>query len=193
MKTAQFLWLLLVIYTGIYLVLFTSNSELLSLLLQGQADGFSASFFNLMGLVPLVFLFDYSMYFHAKKKEIIPFLFGFLGGAYAILLGYKNQWLHRRHRSSIYQVLLGLFILVTTWVIISGILQITNSPYFTMFFSDSLVGIMTVDFLVLYIFSVYRAKQLSRAWYWSLLPIIGFGLVLLMTVNQPLTKPTSSQ
>jgi hypothetical protein len=52
------------------------------------------------------------------------------------------------------------------------------SVYFQLFFQDALVGIMTVDALILYAWTILRAKTISPYWYWSFFPVIGFGIVL---------------
>jgi hypothetical protein len=39
---------------------------------------------------------------------------------------------------------------------------------------------MTMDFLVLYLWSLYRSKQLFRYWYLSFIPMVGFGLLMLL-------------
>ncbi|MEY3609891.1 MAG: hypothetical protein RLZZ264_412, partial [Bacillota bacterium] len=59
-------------------------------------------------------------------------------------------------------------------------LQGHPSLFFNQFFQDSLVGIMTIDFLVLYGWSIYRSKQLFTQWYIAFIPIIGFGLLMLL-------------
>jgi uncharacterized membrane protein YjjP (DUF1212 family) len=53
---SRVMWLLLVIYTLFYVVFFGFQSALIPQLFNGQADIFSSSFFNLMGVVPIVFL-----------------------------------------------------------------------------------------------------------------------------------------
>jgi hypothetical protein len=45
--------------------------------------------------------------------------------------------------------------------------------------NDALVGMMTIEVIVLYLWTILRAKTISPPSYVSLLPVIGFGLDLL--------------
>ncbi len=179
-KVAFSLWFGLVIYTLIYILWIQSTSILLLEIINGEANPFASQFFNLMGLVPCYFLMDYLYFQNHSKTGIIFFLFGFLGGAFSILLGYHAPHSIRRPMPWWVQGLLLLLILLTTTLIIQGFWQGDPSLYFRHFFQDSLIGIMTVDFLVLYVWSIYRAKQLFDHWKLAFVPIIGFGILMLL-------------
>jgi hypothetical protein len=177
---AKGLWIGLVVYTVGYAIIFGFQGDLFSAILNGTADPFASNFFNLMGLVPGFFLMDYVLTQSNKKSAIIPFLAGFFGGAYAILLGYRQPRSSRVTHPWWAKFILILLMLATASVMAAGFFQGNPISYVSLFFSDALVGIMTIDFFVLYIWSVVRAYQRSRRWYWSLFPIIGFGLVLFL-------------
>ena len=172
------LWFSLVLYTLLYLGFFGFNSPLLSSLLAGTGDPFSQQFFNLMGLFPVYFLLDFIRYAPMKKLQILPFLGGFFGGAYVILFGYMFKWGHPKIRSWIYDAILGVLIAGTGIVMAQAFILGQPNVYFSLFFEDALVGIMTVDALVLYAWTIIRAKSMSPYWYWSFFPVIGFGIVL---------------
>lgn len=188
---AKRLWVVLVVYTVTYGILFDFQSDLLPFLLSGNAPMFATQFFNLMGLVPIYFILDYVRFRQKSFKKSLPFFLGFLGGAYAILIGYwgekdlpvttnqKPRWW--------YQGMIVVLLLVTLLTMMNGILSNTGGDYFQEFFSDSLVGIMTVDFLVLYGWSIVRSKQISTYWWLSFLPMLGFGIVLIL--GQPRRQP----
>jgi len=174
-------WSSLVVYTILYGIIYGFNSPLLIRLLNGEGDPFSQQFFNLMGLFPLYFLFDFAQSSPPKKWRIIPFLGGFLGGAYVILFGYMQPVSVLKRRSWIYSFLLWVVIIMTGWVMLQAFILGQPSVYFRLFFQDALVGIMTVDALVLYGWTIIRAKTISPYWYWSFFPVIGFGVVLWLT------------
>jgi len=179
-KFAFILWLSLVVYTIIYVLLIQADSMLFISILQGEADPFAASFFNLMGLVPIYFLMDYLCFQPHSKWGVLPFLFGFVGGAFSILLGYQKASASHRHNTKWIQFIL-ITLMILTAVIMTQAFWFGNPVlYVRLFLSDSLVGIMTVDFLVLYVWSIYRSKQLFRNWYLASIPVIGFGLLMLL-------------
>lgn len=178
-KIAFSLWLSLVIYTLFYVLIIQSQSTILIDIINGVADPFAFNFFNLMGLVPLYFLVDYIFFQSHSKLGILPYLLGFVGGAFSILLGYKGSQITKRSMKKWVQLLMMILILFTGLTFLQGFIQGQPSLFFNQFFQDSLVGIMTVDFLVLYGWSIYRSKQLFPQWYVAFIPIIGFGLLML--------------
>jgi hypothetical protein len=68
-----------------------------------------------------------------------------------------------------------------------AIIQTNPSVYFSQFFQDAMVGIMTVDFFILYLWTMVLAKSRYQAWWLSLIPMIGFGLLILF--EDKLVKP----
>ena len=178
-KIAFSLWLSLVIYTLIYVLFVQPESAILLDILNGVADPFASSFFNLMGLVPLYFLLDYIFFQSHSKLGILPYLLGFVGGAFSILLGYKGTQITKRSINKWVQLIMMILILFTGLTFLQAFIQGQPSLFFNQFFQDSLVGIMTIDFMVLYGWSIYRSKQLFPQWYVAFIPIIGFGLLML--------------
>ena len=180
MKSSAFLlWIFFVIYTLGYVLFFGFNSPLLSSLLTGEADVFSTSFFNLMGLVPMYFLLDASFDLGRSRRSWLPLWLGFGLGAYSTLWGYRRDSKGRRHPSFVIKILIGGLLLATGWMYGQMIFFSDPSLYFSLFFSDGLVGIMTVDFLVLYVWTIILAKQNYASWWLSFLPMIGFGILML--------------
>lgn len=179
-KFTLVLWLSLVVYTIIYVLFIQADSMLFISILQGEADPFAASFFNLMGLVPIYFLIDYLCFQPHSKWGILPFLLGFVGGAFSILLGFQKASITHRPFTKWMQFILVTLMILTAVIMTQGLWFGNPVLYVQQFLSDSLVGIMTVDFLVLYAWSIYRSKQLFRNWYLASIPIIGFGLLMLL-------------
>lgn len=173
------LWIALIIYTVIYTILFGKEGSLLPLMLQGKADPFAQNFFNLMGLVPLYFLFDYFLNIQKSRKNFLPFMLGFFGGAYAILFGYMKHKSHLKTLKVWHKIFLIVLILSTLTVMMLGFLNGQPQVYLEAFFSDPMVGIMLVDFFILYTWSIIRAYQQYQDWYVSFIPMLGFGMVML--------------
>jgi hypothetical protein len=186
-KTSLALWLILVIYTIIYGFSFGFNSELLPELLQGQADGFSTFFFNLMGLVPIYFLLDAALDQDRPLVSWIPLGLSFVLGAYATLWGYHRLTGKRLKSTLIKKIILSLLLIASGWLWIDAVIQTNPSVYFSQFFQDSMVGIMTVDFFILYLWSLLLTKSRYQAWWLALIPMIGFGLLILF--EDKLVKP----
>jgi hypothetical protein len=183
-KTSRIIWLALVTYTLLYLFFFGFQSPLLTQLINGEADMFSSSFFNVMGIVPIIFLM-YAFLNQSKRKwQWLPYAFGFFAGAYSVLFGQVSQIQKQSSIRLIRTLLLVLSILGLTWFYINGWFFGRPSAYFELFFEDALVGIMTIDFLVLYAWSILLAKHHYQAWYWAWIPMIGFaGLMLIARVR----------
>jgi hypothetical protein len=178
-SSALLLWGFLVVYTLGYLFIFGFNSALLSSLLSGEADLFSTSFFNLMGLVPIYFLLDASLDQCRSPRSWVALWLGFGLGAYSTLWGYRHQNQGRRNLNLLTVILLGGLIIGTGWMYVQMIGFADPRTYFSLFFIDSLVGIMTVDFLVLYGWTILLAKRNYPHWWVSFLPMIGFGILML--------------
>lgn len=186
-SSALLLWVFLVVYTLSYLFFFGFNSPLLSSLLSGEADGFSSAFFNLMGLVPIYFLLDASFDLGRSRRSWLPLWFGFALGAYCTLWAYRHMSKGRGHPSLFKSMILVGLLLATGWMYGQMVFFSDPSLYFSLFFSDALVGIMTVDFLVLYLWTIILARKNYASWWVSFLPMIGFGM--LMLTNQKRLSP----
>ena len=187
-KTSLTLWLILVSYTIIYGFTFGFNSELLLQLLQGQADGFSTFFFNWMGLVPIYFLLDASLDKDRPLVSWIPLGLGFGLGAYSALWGYHRLTGKRLKSTLIKKIILSLLLIASGWLWMDAIIQTNPNVYFLQFFQDVMVGIMTVDFFILYLWTMVLAKSRYQAWWLALIPMIGFGLLILF--EDKLLKPS---
>lgn len=173
------LWIGLVSYTILYSVFFGRDGSLLPLMIQGTADPFAQNFFNLMGLVPFYFLFDYGLNIQKTKTNYLPFILGFFGGAYALLLGYTRITTLANRVKRWHKVLLVILMLSTFSVMILGFLTGNPQVYMAAFFADPMVGIMLIDFLILYTWSILRAYQQYKDWYISFIPFLGFGILML--------------
>jgi hypothetical protein len=181
------LWLIFVIYSLTYGLLFGLNSVLLPQLLQGQADGFSSFFFNWMGLVPFYFLVDASLDQDRPRRSWVPLGLGFFLGAYSTLWGYRKLTGKRKKLTLIKKIILISLLLTSAWLISDALINTDSSYYFSNFFQDSLVGIMTIDFLVLYLWSLVIAQSRYQSWWLAFIPMVGFGLLILF--ENKFTKP----
>lgn len=179
-RLGLFIWVLLVAYTLVYLLIWGSNTVLLNQMINGEADPFAFAFFNLMGLFPCYFFYDYWSFLSRKRYGWVPFVLGFAFGAYAILIGYhldaKTGSTFPLKRT--FRIALIAIIGLTLAMMVYGIGMGNPTAYLQAWTTDTLVGIMAVDFIVLYGWSIIRSRSLSTSWLWSFLPLIGFGIVL---------------
>jgi hypothetical protein len=185
--SSRFLWIVLVIYSIIYGFSFGLNSDLLPQLIQGEADGFTTSFFNWMGLVPFYFLIDASLDKDRPRVSWVPLGLGFLLGAYSSLWGYEHLTGKRNKLTLFKKISLSALLLASGWLIIDALINTNPSFYFSQFFQDALVGIMTIDFLILYGWSLVLAKSRYQPWWLALVPMVGFGLLILL--ENKVSKP----
>jgi len=170
----------------VYGIFFGLNSTLLTTLIAGEADYFSASFFNLMGLIPLLFFLDYLTYYPIKNKKVFPFLLSLFLGGFILIPAYRD--FSGESKPSLIKAIAGIFVTIAiTVVMVTAFIQGNPSVYFEQFFRDSLVGIMTIDWLAIYGLTIVIAfHRHPRYWWINLLPIIGFGgLLILENLRKP--------
>lgn len=168
------------IYTVGYGLLFGLNAPLLPSLLDQSADAFALGVFNIMGLFPLYFLVDAYQSMPIKTWKVIFLWLGFLTGAYGITLFFlENDTTVAYTRKKWQEILIGLALMLT---LISFFTMTQGHPllYFNQWTSDSLVGIMSVDFLALYALSLYRlyVNHKQKGWLYAI-PLIGYGWFLI--------------
>ena len=181
------LWIGLVVYTVTYLLIYQPQGTLLARMINQTADPFALSFFNLMGIIPFLFMID--GFFHGKQPwyTYLLFLFSLAGGAYVLILGYLTfkplSTIHRRlSYASLFLGTVGLILILTGFIIgqpLAFVMEWTN---------DAMVGIMTVDFFVLYGVMIVRGFELNKKQGWlSFIPVLGFSYLLFRSLN-PVVK-----
>jgi hypothetical protein len=186
------LWLGLIIWSVAYNIFITTNSTYLDAFFANELDGFSSAIFNVMGYFPLLFILDGFLYHRIKHYQWL-LLTAFVLGGFLVFPVYifgqpkkevttsKNR-LSRILVSSIFTAFSAFFL----WTLIS---TMGNTVYFDQFFTDVFIGIMTVDFLVLYGLSILRSRDYSTRWGWlSVIPLFGFSLAYLLEINFPSTR-----
>ena len=178
------LWMALVVYTVFYLAIFQPTGTLLTDLMNQSADPFALNFFNLMGLIPLLFLIDGLTEGKQAWYTYLCFALGMLGGAYVLLLGYftLKSNTKKSNLSAMVVFILGVF----AFILIQQAFTFGDfTLYFSAFTEDAMVGIMFVDFLFFYTIMIIRGTQLNKKWgYMLYIPIFGFMLVLLEKLRQ---------
>jgi hypothetical protein len=178
------LWISLVVYTTMYLFVFQPNSTLIMEMINQTADPFALSFFNVMGVIPFLFIID--GFSHGKQPwyTSLFFLLSLAGGAYLLIPGYLTftsvPKVYRRF--SYVSLLLGLIGLL---LIFSAFLTGQPGAFFSEWTNDAMVGIMSVDFLILYAVMILRGFELNKKQGWlSLIPVFGFSYLLFRSLNQ---------
>jgi hypothetical protein len=175
----KFLYGSLIVYTVFYLLVFGFQSTLFPLILNQTADAFSLQFFNVMGIFPLWFIVDAWLHQQGKVNERIFLLGGLFLGAYAMIP--LMEYLKKQPRKKAYalQLWLPIILLVVTIFVWFSFALANPLPYISNFFSDTLVGIMTVDFIVFYLYSLIRMqKEWTQIPYWAYIPLLGYACML---------------
>ena len=168
------------VYTLVYGVLFGLQAPLFPSLLNQTADAFALGAFNIMGLFPLYFLVDGYQSMPTKTWKVLFLWLGFLTGAYGITLFFLFSESNVSYaRKKWQEILMGLVFMVT---IITFITMVQGDPlaFFSQWTTDTLVGIMSVDFLALYALSLYRLYGIhkQKGWLYAI-PLLGYGWFLI--------------
>lgn len=190
MKTYYWLlWIGLLIWTLVYVTTITTNTTYLEAYFANELDGFSIAIFHVMGYFPLLFILD-GFIFHRIKHWNWVLWTAFVLGGFLVFPVYlfgqvRKQTIVQGQRVWI----LGLAIVFTLlsayflWTLFS---TIPTTLYFDSLLTDVFIGIMTVDFLVLYGLSIGRSLTFSSRWGWiSVVPLLGFSLAYTLELSFP--------
>ena len=186
------LWLGLIIWSVGYNVFITMNTTYLDAFFANELDGFSRAIFNVMGYFPLLFILDGFLYHRIKHYQWL-LLTAFVLGGFLVFPVYlfgtpRRAIITSKNRLSMIVVSL-IFTVLSAFFLFTLLTTIGNTVYFNQFFTDVFIGIMTVDFLVLYGLSILRSRDYSSRWGWlSLIPLFGFSLTYLFEINFPSTR-----
>jgi hypothetical protein len=178
-KAIIVLWVLFVIYTIYHLL--TDYQSVLSIqdLMFSDVNPLIFMTFNLLGVIPLGFLlltFKYQSKLNVYQK--IGLILGFVSGAFAILPTISSLKLGHPKQGVFIKIGALSGIIISIALLFYGISSGSVRNYISLFLSDSLVHIMTIDMMVLYIASVITMKPLNRKWYISWIPFFGFFYLL---------------
>ena len=138
--------------------------------------------FNVLGMYPLIFLLAIKVYLidikdQAYKLLHLSYLFGgFI--IYPILLTTsltsKGKIRETKYINIIFIVLSAYTLFLLFYVELFG----DFSYFLYMFKNDIFIHIMTIDFIITYIFSIYLSYKKEKNWYLSFIPVLGFLFLL---------------
>jgi hypothetical protein len=177
-KSVLFLYITLILYTLIHLVFFFSNQGALESLLKLEGDPLLLTLFNLLGIYPLAFMIFSIKYMVMTKKAWIPLILSFgLGGFAVTPLFIKRTY--QRQKTEKYVSLLALVALVLSVMLLGfGLILGDYQVFIDAFLNDSFIHIMTIDFIALTILSILVSKQVSKSYWISAIPLVGFLYML---------------
>jgi len=174
-KTIMIFWLLLLIYTIYHLLTDYQSSVTTQDLMFSDVNPLIFMTFNLLGIIPLGFLliaFKYQAKLTVYQK--IGLTLGFFSGAFAILPTITSLKLGEPKHGIFIKIGSLSGIIISLALLFYGISSGSIRNYVSLFLSDSLVHIMTIDMMVLYLTSIMIMKPLTRKWYFSFIPFFGF-------------------
>jgi hypothetical protein len=188
-KYYWFLWIALIAWSGYYNLFITTNSTYLDEYFTQNLDGFSIAIFNVMGFFPLLFILD-GFLFHRFDRSKWLLWTAFLLGGFVVFPVYlfgkssKRVFVNQNRWWALSVLILAtLFSGYFLWTLMS---TIGTTTYFDRFLTDVFIGIMTVDFFVLYALSIVRSLEVSRRWAWfSVIPLVGFPLTYALALSFP--------
>lgn len=178
-------WALLLGYALVFIMFIGSNTGVFTDLILHRADPF------LMMLFYLVFVFSISFLVLIWHTEENPPLKRKLGmgaslffGAFALMPVFEDHGQDIVRKSPFMRLFVIANIVISTLLILWGFIFGSLGLYLDLFFEDGFLHIMSVDFLTLYIFSIWIAKNYSKYWYVAFIPVIGFYIFLYIEFNQ---------
>lgn len=187
MKTSKHRLVLKIVYVllvalALYRILTHGlDSPFLKALLKGEADPFGFMMFTLMGLYPLSFLLsNFILKRDMTLTDKILSGLSFAFGAFTLVPSYFKPYV-RKERPDIVRITFIVWACLgsTLMIMVYGLMLGDTSLFFEAFFKDTLIHIMTLDFLTLTFLSVLIASEHTRFWHWTLIPLIGWWAILL--------------
>lgn len=187
MKNKRNIQLLMIVYgvlmtlTLWFVITKGTESPFYKALLKGQADPFGFMMFTLMGFYPLSFLF--SNFILKRKLTTLDFILvglSFFFGAFALYPSYFKAYERKEWTTSIkptFFVWIGLGL--TLMLMVYGMMLGETQTFTDAFANDALIHIMTLDFIALTILSILIAREHTRFWKWTLIPLVGWWAILL--------------
>ena len=183
------LWVGLIGWSVFYNAFITTQSTYLNEYFANELDGFSVAIFNVMGFFPLLFILDGFLYHRFNRLKWLLWTSFVLGGFVVFPVYLFGRSSRRSFTGNVRSITLVIYWLTTfvsgyfLWTLWS---TLDNTTYFDRLFSDVFIGIMTIDFLVLYALSIVRSGTVSPRWSWlSLIPLVGFPLSYTLELNFP--------
>ena len=169
--TRTFVWILLVIYSVTHLLTNGHFSVDIVGLFTFTEEPYAVALFNLMGVFPLFFLLQ-AIASGQKGKTIGLHALGFAFGAFALLPLTRDR--HERMRiTPVIRSIAAVATLVAGGLLFYAFRFGSWANFRTLFLSDSLIHIMTIDFIALYWLSLGNTYRLFRFWPFACLPVIG--------------------
>jgi hypothetical protein len=169
--TKTFVWILLVIYSALHLLTNGRFSVDIAGLVTFTEEPYAVALFNLMGVFPLFFLLEAIAFGH-KGKTIGLHALGFAFGAFALLPLTRDR--HERIRiTPVIRSIAAVGTLVAGGLVAYAFRFGSWTAFWTLFMSDSLIHIMTIDFIALYWLSIRNTYRLFGFWPVACLPVIG--------------------
>lgn len=178
-------WIILVVYAFVHFIFFRSTLDEFNALIRLEGEPFVFAIFNLLGLFPFAFLLV-SIKFEEQRSVFKSILlsFGFISGAFAIYPAFfvqsQPKKTHRQLRWIKMAVIAGSifsFILILYGIILGDFMT-----FLSLFYNDSFVHIMAIDFVFLYVLSLYIAKKYTKNWYYTCIPVLGFYFSIFDTI-----------
>jgi hypothetical protein len=190
MKYLKLAWSVLLVYSVFHLLFAYQDAGVFGNIIRMEGNFLILSIFNLMGLFPIAFLFYFLKYekLPFSKARIATLILSFMTGAFALypLCFNLNNEKHLKNDNRLNKLLnysTIIFGLVSLVLIMGGLFLGSFSNYFEMFSNDSLIHIMTLDFILLYVLSIYILKVKNLKYQYAFIPVFGFYLAIFIHEN----------
>lgn len=138
--------------------------------------------FNVMGIFPFLILIYTKIYhLNISKRNQMLYALGFLFGGFIL---YPAVYMTKINKSKTYKqirLLNIIFVIISTFILILMFyIELFGdfSTYFNLFKHDIFVMIMSIDFIITYLLSIFLSYKQEKNWYISIIPVLGFLFLL---------------
>lgn len=186
----RFVWYILFIYSVYHLILFRHDQGVIEGLMRLEGEPLVLALFGLSVLFPLsILLLSIRFEESIGWQRALGLLLGFFLGAYALyptFVGFDRIRDEPRFLIRVIGLLGGLF---ATGLIMFGFVFRDVWSFAILFNQDSFVHIMTLNLLCLYGLSIALSKRCFENWGYSLVPLVGFFLLIAVAMRPASDKP----
>ncbi|MFH5882497.1 hypothetical protein [Liberiplasma polymorphum] len=178
-------WALLIGYAFVFIMFIGKNTGVFTSIIRHEADPFLMMLFYLVGIFTIGFIL---LVWHTEERPKLNRMIGlFLSlffGAFALMPVYEDHGQDILRKSPIAKIFVILSMVISIGLVIYGFGFGSFKVFSDSWLKDGFLHIMTVNFLILYVFSIVIAKNYTQKWQVTFVPILGFYYFIYREFNR---------